>query len=147
MPRCVITFVSCVCVLSAFSQSDSIRDQVHVLDTVVVSRLRSHRSVQSTAPLHTLGRSDMLSMGVTDMADALLRLPGITLRDYGGAGGMKTVSVRGFGTQHTGVSYDGVMLSNMQTGDIDLSRYSLAHVSQIMLTIGDNADIFIPARP
>lgn len=146
MPRCFITFVSCVCVLSAFSQSDSIRDQVHVLDTVVVSRLRSHRSVQSTAPLHTLGRSDMLSMGVTDMADALHRLPGITLRDYGGAGGMKTVSVRGFGTQHTGVSYDGVMLSNMQTGDIDLSRYSLAHVSQIMLTIGDNADIFIPAR-
>ena len=88
----------------------------------------------------------MLSMGITDMADALHRLPGITLRDYGGAGGMKTVSVRGFGAKHTGVSYDGVMLSECQSGEIDLSRYSLDNVEGLSLTIGDNDDIFIPAR-
>jgi outer membrane cobalamin receptor len=100
----------------------------------------------STAPLHLMDRRDMLQMGVTDMADALHRLPGITLRDYGGAGGMKTVSVRGFGAKHTGVSYDGVMLSECQSGEIDLSRYSLDNVEGLSLTIGDNDDIFIPAR-
>jgi outer membrane cobalamin receptor len=88
----------------------------------------------------------MLTMGVTDMADALHRLPGITLRDYGGAGGMKTVSVRGFSAKHTGVSYDGVMISECQSGEIDLSRYSLDNVEHLMLTVGDNDDIFIPAR-
>ena len=72
--------------------------------------------------MRLLDRGDMLTMGVTDMADALHRLPGITLRDYGGAGGMKTVSVRGFGAKHTGVSYDGVMISECQSGEIDLSR-------------------------
>ena len=96
--------------------------------------------------MHLLDRGDMLTMGVTDMADALHRLPGITLRDYGGAGGMKTVSVRGFGAKHTGVSYDGVMISECQSGEIDLSRYSLDNVEHLMLTIGDNDDIFIPAR-
>ena len=88
----------------------------------------------------------MLVMGVTDVADALHRLPGITLRDYGGAGGMKTVSVRGFGAKHTGVSYDGVMLSECQSGEIDLSRYSLDNVANLSLVVGDNDDIFIPAR-
>ena len=96
--------------------------------------------------MHVIDRRDMMTMGVTDMADALHRLPGITLRDYGGAGGMKTVSVRGFGTKHTGVSYDGVMLSECQSGEIDLSRYSLDNVAHLTLTIGDNDDIFIPAR-
>lgn len=146
MPRIIIILLCSVVCLHANAQTDSLTHRVHTLDTVIVSEGRRARSMQSTSPEHVLQHSDLQRMGVSTMADALHRIPGITLRDYGGAGGMKTVSVRGFGTQHTGVSYDGVMLSNMQTGDIDLSRYSLAHVSQIMLTIGDNADIFIPAR-
>ena len=104
------------------------------------------RVLTSTAPLQLLNRQDMLAMGVTDMADALNRIPGITLRDYGGAGGMKTVAVRGFGAKHTGVSYDGIMLSDCQSGEIDLSRYSLDNVETLSLVIGDNDDIFIPAR-
>lgn len=115
-------------------------DEVQVVDS------RKHHTLTSTAPLHVMDHGEMLRMGVTDMADALHRLPGITLRDYGGAGGMKTVSVRGFGAKHTGVSYDGVMLSECQSGEIDLSRYSLDNVGSLSLVIGDNDDIFIPAR-
>lgn len=85
-------------------------------------------------------------MGIVDLSDAMKRLPGVNLRDYGGAGGMKTVSVRGLGSQHTGVILDGAPLSNLQTGEIDLSRYSLDNVSSMSLNIGDNEDIFMPAR-
>ena len=100
------------------------------LQEVTVTETRHSHALKSTAPMHVIDRHDMSVMGITDMADALHRLPGITLRDYGGAGGMKTVSVRGFGTKHTGVSYDGVMLSECQSGEIDLSRYSLDNVAQ-----------------
>lgn len=130
----------------AMAQSDTIVGRVHELEGVTVTESQRRHTLTSTAPLHRLDRRDMLSMGITDMADALHRLPGITLRDYGGAGGMKTVSVRGFGAKHTGVSYDGVMLSECQSGEIDLSRYSLDNVEGLSLTIGDNDDIFIPAR-
>ena len=130
----------------AMAQSDTIVGRVHELEGVTVTESQRRHTLTSTAPLHLLDRRDMLSMGITDMADALHRLPGITLRDYGGAGGMKTVSVRGFGAKHTGVSYDGVMLSECQSGEIDLSRYSLDNVEGLSLTIGDNDDIFIPAR-
>ena len=128
------------------AQTDTITGRVHQIDEVTITETQRRHTLTSTAPLHLLDRRDMLTMGVTDIADALHRMPGITLRDYGGAGGMKTVSVRGFGAKHTGVCYDGVMLSECQSGEIDLSRYSLDNVDRLSLVIGDNDDIFIPAR-
>lgn len=132
--------------MTGLAQTDTITDRIHQIDEVTITETQRRHTLTSTAPLHLLDRQDMLTMGVTNIADALHRLPGITLRDYGGAGGMKTVSVRGFGAKHTGVSYDGVMLSECQSGEIDLSRYSLDNVDHISLVIGDNDDIFVPAR-
>ena len=132
--------------VGATAQTDTITGRVHQLEGVTVTKSMRQRVLTSTAPLQLLNRQDMLAMGVTDMADALNRIPGITLRDYGGAGGMKTVAVRGFGAKHTGVSYDGIMLSDCQSGEIDLSHYSLDNVETLSLVIGDNDDIFIPAR-
>ena len=116
------------------------------LGEVEVRGAQTLRTVNSTAPTYQLERDQLLRQGVSDMGEALHRLPGITLRDYGGAGGMKTVSVRGFGASHTGVSYDGVVLSECQSGEIDLSRYSIDQVERLQLTIGDNDDLFLPAR-
>ena len=90
----------------------------------MVTEIKKARSYQYIA-LYVNQQQNLNTAGITDIADALNRMPGITIRDYGGAGGMKTVSVRSFGTQHTGVSYDGIMLSDCQSGQIDLSRYSL----------------------
>lgn len=100
----------------------------------------------STAPKYTLSAENMMRLGITDISSALNKLPGVTLRDYGGAGGLKTVSVRGFGAQHTAVMYDGVALSDCQSGQIDVSRYTLNDVSALSLVIGDNDDIFLPAK-
>ena len=134
------SLLTVVCQLTAQTTlNDTLRE-------VTVTETRQSHAFRSSAPTHVLDRRDMTVMGITDMADALHRLPGITLRDYGGAGGMKTVSVRGFGAKHTGVSYDGVLLSECQSGEIDLSRYSLDNVDHLSLVIGDNSDIFIPAR-
>ncbi len=147
MKRVLVTLSGWMMISSvAIAQTDTITNRLHQLEGVTITETQRKHTVTSTAPLHLLDRKDMLTMGVTDIADALHRLPGITLRDYGGAGGMKTVSVRGFGAKHTGVSYDGVMLSECQSGEIDLSRYSLDNVESISLVIGDNDDIFIPAR-
>lgn len=129
-----------------WSQTDSITAPTHQLQEVTIRQSRRQRALSAVAPVHILDRSDMLTMGVADMGDALRRIPGITLRDYGGAGGVKTVAVRGFGAKHTGVSYDGVMLSDCQSGEIDLSRYALDNVAELSLTVGDNDDIFLPAR-
>lgn len=133
------------CLPSSAQDTDSISDG-RVLSGVTVTDKARTRPADGTAPLRMIDSEAILRLGVTDIADALHRMPGVTLRDYGGAGGMKTVSVRGFGARHTGVSYDGIALSDCQTGEIDVSRYSLDNVNNISLLIGDNDDIFIPAR-
>lgn len=131
---------------SVSAQSDTAVAEPRMLDNVDVISSRKARDVTSTAPLYVLTHERMERLGIGDMAGALHRLPGVTLRDYGGAGGLKTVSVRGFGAQHTGVSYDGVMVSECQSGEIDVSRYSLDNADRLSLVVGDNDDIFIPAR-
>ncbi len=127
------------------AQKDTIGNS-YQLQNIVVTDSKNKHEVTSTSPLFIINNKNLNVTGITDIADALNRLPGITIRDYGGAGGMKTVSVRSFGTQHTGVSYDGIMLSDCQSGQIDLSRYSLENVDNISLIIGDNDNIFLPAK-
>lgn len=146
MKKCLTLIGMLLLPICNMAQTDTITGKVHQLEGVTVTETHRQHELTSTTPLHLLDKHDMLTMGVVDIADALHRLPGITLRDYGGAGGMKTVSVRGFGAKHTGVSYDGVMLSDCQSGEIDLSRYSLDNVEHLSLIVGDNDDIFIPAR-
>lgn len=120
--------------------------KIHQLDSVVIERHRVAENVMSSNAVQILDRKSFQKLGIADFADAMHRLPGVNLKDYGGAGGMKTVSVRGFGAQHTGVSYDGIMLSDGQSGQIDLSRYSLTNLKEISLLVGDGNEIFVPAR-
>lgn len=116
------------------------------INEVLVYGAMQAKDFRSTAPMFSLSKESMDRLGVTDISSALNRLPGITLKDYGGAGGLKTVSVRGFGSQHTTVVYDGIALSNNQSGSIDVSRYSMDNLSDLSLVVGDNDDIFQPVR-
>lgn len=120
-------------------------DTLH-LDAVEVVAVRALKSVTSSTPLQSIDAEHIRTAGITDIADAMRRMPGVNLRDYGGAGGLKTVSVRGLGSEHTAVVYDGVALSDCQAGQIDLSRFSLDNVNSLALFPTDNSDIFIPAR-
>lgn len=132
----------------AYYVSDSIpRQEDHTtLEEAVVTAQKIDISVSTSTPTFKIDESHILRKGITDISDAIHRLPGVTLRDYGGAGGLKTVSVRGFGAAHTAVIYDGLPLSDIQSGAIDLSRYSVDNISSLQLVIGDNNDIFLPAR-
>lgn len=71
---------------------------------------------------------------------------GVTVKDYGGIGGLKTVSIRSLGAQHTAVGYDGITLTDCQTGQIDIGRFSLDNVDQLSLSNGQSDNIFQPAR-
>lgn len=125
---------------------DSLSIHDREIETVTVTANRVHKSVSSTAPIQILSHDALQKQGVTDMADALRRFSGVNVKDYGGAGGMKTVSVRSLGSQHTAVVYDGMTVSDCQSGQVDLSRFSLDNLKSLSLAVGDNDDIFLPAR-
>ncbi|MCH5175768.1 MAG: TonB-dependent receptor [Prevotellaceae bacterium] len=141
---CLVAVLLVFAVSPTKAQRDSV--QTDTLRNVDVVSTKRTRELKSTAPQYSLAQETFNRLGVADIGDALRRLPGITLRDYGGAGGMKTVSVRGLGTQNTGVSYDGIALSDCQTGQIDLQRYALNGIKDLRLVVAGNDDIFLPAR-
>ena len=129
-----------------YNENDSVELPAESLPNLEVLSQKESKTISSASPFHIVDAKKITETGITDISDAVKRLPGVNLRDYGGAGGLKTVSVRGLGAQHTGVSYDGVPLSDLRSGEIDLSRYSLNSVSSLALSAGDNDDIFTPAR-
>lgn len=149
-PLAVLCIVCCVTLLPSAASAQKPLDKdtlgtVRNISTVTVTG-RQNRTATSAAPLFNIGADKINRFSITDVGNAVKRLPGVNLRDYGGAGGLKTVSVRGLGAAHTAVVYDGVTLSEARNGEIDLSRYSIDNLSNITLRVGDNDDIFQPAR-
>ena len=103
-------------------------------------------SFRTTAPLQTLSTAKLEQINALQVSDAIKYFSGVQVKDYGGVGGLKTVSIRSLGANYTAVAYDGITVSDYQTGQIDLGRFSLDNVAQIRLTTGSNDDIFQPAR-
>ena len=119
---------------------------VRLLDSLVVSGSPSRGAVESSSPLQRLTADELARMGATTVGDALKHMSGVTVRDYGGVGGLKTVSIRGLGAHHTAVFYDGVAVGDCQSGQVDLGRYSTENLAGVELAIGQGDDIYKSAR-
>ena len=91
-------------------------------------------------------REDIDRLGIHELSEAVKRFAGANVRDYGGIGGMKTVSVRNLGAQHTAVSYDGLTISNTQAGQIDIGRFSLDNVESVTMAVGNADDMMQTAN-
>ena len=102
--------------------------------------------VRSALPIQLFSEKEIGNLNASSVSDVAKHFAGVTVKDYGGIGGLKTVSLRGLGALHTGVSYDGVMMSDIQTGQIDLGRFSIENISAVSLNNGQPNDIFQPAR-
>lgn len=141
-----------VAILLILATSASIHAQVNdsissqQLAPVEVSAQLMPSTSRSSTPLQTIDINKIERIGILSVSDAVRRFSGVSIKDYGGIGGMKTVSIRGMGAQHTAVNYDGITMSNVQSGQIDISRFSLDNISFISLSIGQSDDIFQPAR-
>ena len=135
------TLCALIPAVAGFGADTTSVDSVERLREVEVRAFAPRPGVLASVPEYTLSSETMLSSGVTDIADALHRLPGVNIRDYGGAGGMKTVSVRGLGATHTGLIYDGLPVSDSQNGYVDFSRYQPQNLQSLSLIVGDDNDI------
>jgi vitamin B12 transporter len=103
-------------------------------------------AIQSEVPTQQISLQDFNRYSSFNVADAIRNFSGVNIKDYGGIGGLKTVSVRSLGANHLGVFYDGVELSDVQNGQIDLGKLSLNNVQTITLYNGQPPFICQPAR-
>jgi outer membrane cobalamin receptor len=87
----------------------------------------------------------MQATGTLQISDVLKYFSGATVKDYGGVGGLKTVSVRGLGASHTAVAYDGIIITDNQTGQIDLGKFSASQTESVRMVSGPDNDLLQPA--
>lgn len=125
----------------AFAQADTSKKlkQVEILSSQLPV-------VQSIVPTQQIRSTDFARYGALTVADAIRDFAGVNIKDYGGIGGLKTVSVRSLGANHLAVFYDGVELSDVQNGQIDLGKLNLNSVQSITLYNAMPAQICQPAR-
>lgn len=122
------------------------KDSVATLKKVTVASQKKKQPFTAITPAQSLSRQTLQQIDAPSVGDAARFFSGVLVKDYGGVGGLKTVSVRSLGAQQTGVSYDGIPVSDAQTGQIDLSKYSVTFVQSVDLQQANAQTMLQPAR-
>lgn len=121
-------------------------DSSKTLDKVTISALKYKNPYRSAVPAQLLQKNILQQLNAPTVGDAANYFSGVLVKDYGGIGGLKTVSVRSLGAAHTGISYDGLAVSDVQAGQIDMSRFSSSFIQTLQLEIGLPQQLLQPAR-
>ncbi len=79
-----------------------------------------------------------------DIGALTQKIAGITLKNYGGIGGMKTIAYRGISGANTAVILDGFALQNTMVGQLDLSNLQVDNVQSLTFTSGVPSDELLP---
>lgn len=111
-----------VCLLPLWlgAQHDTTRylAPVHISDSL--------RQLQQIEPLRTTFRRDSagrFAVGGLGADAVLAQAAGVQIRSYGGHGGVKTLSLRGFAANQTAVSINGVPYQQTQTGVVNFGEF------------------------
>ncbi|MFV0565072.1 MAG: TonB-dependent receptor plug domain-containing protein [Flavobacteriaceae bacterium] len=126
-------------------QRDSIKT-VKLQEVLLEYNNETYKSLKSPAPVQALSGGALQRLNSYNVADALRYFSGVQLKDYGGVGGLKTINVRSMGSQHTGVFYDGVQITNAQNGQVDLGKFSLDNMEAVSLYQGQRSDLSQSAK-
>lgn len=144
LQRILFSLLFCLCGTLLYGQNDSIRLQQ--LDEVTVTEQYRTKNLRSTTPIQVLDVKLLKQAGALQVSDAVKLMNGVVVKDYGGIGGLKTISVRGLGSAHTAVAYDGLAITDVQSGQVDLGKLSLDNVDQIALYNGQSDNLLQPAK-
>lgn len=145
LPHTLLPWMACLMLMTTTTQAQDKAPEdtvTHALKGVTVTA----ETQQGVIPSQRLGGKELERLNAMSVADALRYFAGVQLKDYGGVGGIKTINIRSMGTNHVGVFYDGIQLSNAQNGQVDLGMFSLDNVQSISLYNGQKSEIFQSAK-
>ena len=116
------------------------------LEEVEVSAQRAPSEMRTVAPTQVLDAERLEHTITLQLSDAIKQMAGVTLKDYGGVGGIKTVSARGLGSQFSALTIDGIPVDDSQNGQVDLGRYTLGNAAYVSFSQGQEENPLLSAR-
>ncbi|MCD4680391.1 MAG: TonB-dependent receptor [Bacteroidales bacterium] len=112
-------------------------------DKVIVTATRRAITLdKATVSLDVIEREKINGSGAHNIAELLESVGSLQIRDYGGVGNMKTISLRGTSAGHTLLMLDGQQINNSQNGEVDLSLISLDNIERIEIVRGGSSAIY-----
>ena len=137
-----------LCLPSLLSPSSPLegRDTLRQLSPVEVTTAVSPSQQMATHQQWGMDHRDWQRQGATQLSEALRNLPGVQLRDYGGAGALVSLAARGLGAAHTVVTLDGFPVTDFTSGAVDVGRFRLSDMSQLQWTIADAPALLTSVR-
>lgn len=143
-PRSLISFL-CIILTQQLPAQEPVTDTLQLRGVEVKTRKISRAEI-SAHPLQILNVGQISTLAGNSVAEAVKTFSGVSLRDYGGMGGLKTVMIRSLGANHTGVFIDGMPVTDISSGQIDLGKLPLEGLEEISLSIGNSGNQPLPAR-
>ncbi len=89
-----------------------------------------------------ISKRDIEKENPRQISEMLNREPGIYIKDYGGPGGMKTISLRGTSSQQTLVLIEGMKFNNVQSNTLDFAVIPVAFLQSVDIIRGGSSAIF-----
>ena len=126
--------------LAQSTQNDTTEYETPALE-VDAGRITSDNALKYSAG-NIISKSEMEKLGSWQVPDALSYTPGIYIKNYGGLGGLKTISIRGTSAQQTLIMLNGMPLNSPQNGVFDLSAFPATMTQNIELTRGGASAIY-----
>ena len=91
-----------------------------------------------------LKSKEIQEMAAEDVGELIRKFAGVSLKSYGGLGGLKTVSMRGLGANHSAIVSDGFSLTNNQTGQVNLGQIQAENVTNFVSVVGTSSSFAQP---
>jgi len=131
--RLLTIFTLCASSLFCWAQEDN--DTLNTVN-ILEQKLPSKAVIENGELRYELDSSFIKNSGALNLGQLVQYLPSVSIKDYGGIGGLKTVSIRGMGAQFSTTSIDKVPIFTVGTSAIDLSTIPLFYTNNVSLTIG-----------
>ncbi|MEK9137776.1 MAG: TonB-dependent receptor plug domain-containing protein, partial [Bacteroidota bacterium] len=107
------------------------------LQEVVVTASRIPQTASfSPYSISVLSRDDVRSSNATSLAQVLSPVSGVFIKDYGATSGLKTISQRGLGSEHTLILLNGSRISSFQNGLVDLGLVPVDEIESVEIVRG-----------
>ena len=120
------------------TRGDSAR-VVPLREVVVQGESIVMRAAAASQPTSILSRATIESAQARDASDVIALAPGAFIRQYGGIGGLRTLSLRGASAQQSVILIDGVRYQSSAVGAVDLGSIPASALYRVEVVRGGDA--------
>lgn len=114
-----------------------------VIEKIVVTATRSQESTLDVpAQVTVLTREDLDASPASNLAELLDAQTGTASADYGPAGALKTITIRGSTSAQVLILVDGIRVNNDQSGAADLSLVPLDNIERVEIVRGGASALY-----